>query len=156
MKDWQTYFMERVRIDAQTGCWVWQRGLMQNGYGQMQYKGRNSMLAHRAAYEVFVGPLVKGLYVCHTCDNPACVNPAHLVQASAQWNAQDMVAKQRGNYANCCKGSQVKHLAKLTEAQVLELRSLASSLSQKQLAEKFGITVAVVSKIIRRKTWKHI
>jgi hypothetical protein len=156
MKDWQSYFMARVAIDPVTSCWVWQRMLMPNGYGQMGYKSRGSMLAHRAAYEVFVGPLIEGLMVCHTCDNPRCVNPAHLVQATAQWNAQDMKAKQRGNYANACKGSQVKHLAKMTEASVLELRSLEGQLSNKQLAEKYGITVAVVGKILRRKTWKHI
>ena len=148
--------MQRVLVDAQTGCWVWQRGLMQNGYGQMQYKGRSSMLAHRAAYDVFVGPLVEGLYVCHTCDNPACVNPAHLVQASAQWNAQDMKAKQRGNYANCCKGTQVKHLAKLSEEQVQKIRALGGYYTQAELAIMFGVTSPVINKVLNRKTWKHI
>lgn len=83
---------EFVAVDH-GGCWLWQ-GAKRNGYGRIR-RGRGFVAAHRLVYEVVNGRVAKGL-VCHRCDVPACVNPAHLFLGTAKDNTQDMVAKGRG------------------------------------------------------------
>ena len=58
-------------------CWLWQKALSQ-GYGVVTLPGGGSTKAHRAAYELHVGPIPSGLELDHLCRNKACVNPAHL------------------------------------------------------------------------------
>jgi hypothetical protein len=76
------------------GCWLWTLGTNSRGYGQFCSGGR-SRLAHRAAWEVANGAIPSGMYVCHHCDTPACVNPAHLFLGTASDNARDREAKGR-------------------------------------------------------------
>ena len=77
------------------GCWEWQGGRNNKGYGQIQL-GAQMKLTHRLAYEFCVGPIPKGLHVCHSCDNPACVRPSHLWTGTQSHNMQDMADKKRG------------------------------------------------------------
>ena len=65
-----------VRLD-ESGCWIWTAAKSSNGYGRI-YLGKKLLFAHRASYEVFVGPIPDGLHLDHLCRNRACVNPAHL------------------------------------------------------------------------------
>lgn len=75
------------------GCWLW-RGYAPNGYGRMSIAG-HMQSTHRIAYRLFVAPIPEGLDVCHRCDTPACVNPAHLFVGTRQDNLDDMVDKGR-------------------------------------------------------------
>lgn len=70
-------------------CWMWLGVVQPNGYGQ--FKG----LAHRWAYEQFVGPLYEGCVIRHSCDEPLCVNPDHLLIGSQADNVADRVARGR-------------------------------------------------------------
>ncbi|WP_194825692.1 HNH endonuclease signature motif containing protein [Nocardia sp. XZ_19_231] len=65
-----------IQVD-ETGCWVWQRGKGSDGYGRINYDKVRHM-AHRLAYETYVGAIPDGLVLDHLCRNRACVNPAHL------------------------------------------------------------------------------
>ena len=154
IKDWLQYFKDRSDPN-ENGCWIWQGSKKLNGYGQMGYKTRSSECAHRVAYWELVGPLPAGQVVRHTCDNPACVNPMHLLAGTYADNSQDMRARGRANYANACKGSAVKHLAKLNETLVLEIRQCVG-IPQKILAQTYGVTPAVIGKVLARKTWRHV
>ncbi len=92
----------RVRHRLQTeyvkdgDCWIWQGASSPKGYGSIK-TGRFTS-AHRAAYELFVGPIPLGKYVIHSCDRPACINPAHLSVATAQENTDDMITKDRHRF----------------------------------------------------------
>lgn len=82
-------------IKVESGCWEWQNYLDEDGYGQFVEKDRSPVKAHRFSYEFYIGKIPDGLFVCHDCDNPKCVNPAHLFVGTHQDNMDDMKNKNR-------------------------------------------------------------
>lgn len=82
-------FMEKIRINPETGCWEWQGAQQHCGgkarYGFFWFNGRSDM-AHRVAYQLLVGPIPDGFYIDHLCGNKPCVNSAHLEAVSPQLN----------------------------------------------------------------------
>lgn len=137
-----------------TGCWLWLGGLDKNGYGKMRYGAKNTIKAHRFSYLRYMGNIDAGLYVCHSCDNPSCVNPEHLFLGTPLDNTQDMINKQR---KAPCLGEH-NGVAKLSEADILEIRRLwaTGDYMQKELAVLYGVTQSNISHIVTRKLWKHI
>ena len=88
------------------GCWEWTGAKSRAGYGQFGYLG-NWYRAHRVAYLVWRGPLKRGLYVCHRCDNPGCVRPSHLFLGTNSDNIRDSLTKGRHYHAtrtHCPRG----------------------------------------------------
>lgn len=87
--------MSKVTIGP--GCWEWQANKNTAGYGRLSIGGRDGrmVLAHRVAFEHFVGPVPEGRFVLHHCDNPACVRPDHLWLGDARSNAADRDHKGR-------------------------------------------------------------
>lgn len=76
----------------ESGCWIWVGSVTTGGYGRY---GKPRKLAHRLSYEAFVGEIPEGGYICHKCDTPACVNPAHLYAGDARTNALDAYRRGR-------------------------------------------------------------
>lgn len=138
------------------GCWEWAGSRMRSrgGYGQVRWNGR-TMKAHRLAYMAWVGPLRDDLFVCHTCDNPPCINPDHLFAGTPADNNWDKAHKGRG--VNPVMRGEDSPNAVLTEQAVLEIRRrLASGWSLASLASRYGVTKQAIWRIKERKTWRHI
>jgi len=142
-------FMAKVEMDPNSGCWLWSGSCLPSGYGRIKASGsRHSVYAHRLSYEMHVGPIPQGMFVCHACDTPSCVNPSHLWVGTCADNHADKVAKGRQprGEANYC--------AKLTEAQARY--ALASSESVRQLAPVFGVSRACIHNLRAGRSWQSL
>ena len=93
----------RTKINEKTGCWEWQGGKSKAGYGVLNIGGtginQKIVTSHRLSYETFVGAISHGMFVCHKCDNPKCINPGHLFLGTQEDNAHDMAIKGRAVWA---------------------------------------------------------
>ena len=88
-------FNTKYLINEHTDCWEWTAATNNIGYGMFRFDNYKMRTAHRVSYELHKGPIPQGKVVCHTCDNPKCVNPDHLWVGTLKDNAQDMVNKGR-------------------------------------------------------------
>jgi hypothetical protein len=134
-----------AKVDQAEGCWRWTGALSTRGYGKLCRNGR-VLSAHRVVYELAIGPIPAGLYVCHTCDNRPCVRPEHLFLGTAAENAHKRSLRRRNGRA------------RFTVEDVREIRQLADvdGPSQYEIAERFGTCQSQISGIVRRKTWREV
>jgi hypothetical protein len=138
----------KIEMDSEADCWIWTAGKFPNGYGNIWHNGTNRG-AHCVSYELYRGPIPAGMYVCHHCDNPACVNPHHLFLGTPADNMADRDTKGRQ-----ARGP-AHGLAKLTEADIQAIRN-AGNISNMELAQQYGVHNATISCIRLGKTWAHV
>lgn len=142
---------KRVQVGEPGECWPWQGYVPLNGYGQISIE-RRGILVHRLAYQLATGDDPGDLFVCHSCDNKRCCNPAHLFLGTNGDNQRDASAKGRLQH-----GSR-HHAAKLTEEAVREIRRRrAAGEGRNALAREFGIGGAQLGAIVNfpEKNWAH-
>lgn len=145
-------FWSRVDKRGLNECWPW-LGSFVGGYGQISVGSRTDgtrrvVKAHRLAYELSVGPLGDA-QARHSCDNPPCCNPAHIEPGSNQDNVDDRTRRGRGA-AGARNGN-----AKLDPIAVARIRlHYAEGARQVDLADSFGVTQSMISKVVRGDYWK--
>ena len=131
--------LRNVKIHPKTGCWEWQLKTKPTSYGVLKVKAKQ-IFAHRLAYQEFVGPIPKHLFVCHSCDNRVCCNPTHLWLGTIQDNVDDMIAK--GRQKLCKREPKLKR-------EEIEKVLQASDLTQKELAAKYKVSQSLISRVLR-------
>jgi hypothetical protein len=128
-------------------------------------------LAHGVAWEIANGPIGNGIFVCHRCDNPACVRPSHLFLGTHKDNMADMRAKGRQSrhprpradangarlHRELMPRGESHGMAVLDEMRVREIRDLhAAGEPKKRLARRFGVSPPTITSIVLRRTWAHV
>lgn len=144
-------FHQKYNVEP-SGCWIWTGGSRPNGkgvpYPRHWSDSGKSIGAHRFSFELHNGPIPKGMYVCHKCDTPMCVNPDHLFIGTHHDNMRDMVEKGRSFNG---RGQDKKGRAKLTNAQAQRIREMEQS--HTKIAEAFGVSASTIGRIKRQESY---
>lgn len=140
-------------VKEDSGCWIWQKDCYSNGYGRL-WTGVRQVRAHRWSFEYHKGPIAPGNFVCHTCDNPLCVNPYHLFQGTVGDNTRDCIKKgragfQRPEWTPPSPGlGGAHHSSKLTAEDAAYIKKYPVRYgSNKELAKMFGVSSQTISDI---------
>lgn len=151
---WDRY-ITKVAMAAPDECWEWTAARNRRGYGRFNYRGKNRH-AHRLALEFRGVEIPDGMLALHSCDNPPCVNPAHLRVGTYADNAADMMERGRNHPIEPGVGEN-NSFARLTESEVLAIRRMhASGVRQMHIADAFGISRSLVWTIVHRISWTHL
>ena len=148
---WPDRFWAKVDKCGPDECWEWTAHRV-GGYGSIRVGApphSRMMGAHRVAFELTHGVTAPSrLEVCHHCDNPPCVNPAHLFLGTHADNMRDRNIKKRDKPPSP---------PKLTPEQVVDIRRryAAREGSQSQLGREYGVAQAHISRIVSREFWKY-
>lgn len=149
-------FQESPVAPQADGCVLWLGAINNHGYGRFTWSGGE--YAHQFSYALAKGEIPDGCEITHTCDNPPCINPDHLIPRTHSGNMKDMMKKVRGGgqYKSGGIGNR-----KLTIEQVLEIRKMWGvrkphehrDVSQKSLSDQFGVSVCGISRIVLNKSY---
>jgi hypothetical protein len=135
-------FWEKVDIQGRDECWEWQAYINPLGYGYFWVADKGRKLpAHRIALmldeDVHDPDDLSGEVVRHKCDNPRCCNPRHLLEGTQRQNMQDAIERGRVD-------------REFTPEDIREIRRLSDGgVSQYEIADRFGVTQAMISEIVR-------
>ncbi len=137
-------FWSKVEIKDLFECWEWKH--CKSGYPTFSYDLRE-MPANRVCWTLIFGEIPEGLFVCHHCDNPKCVNPAHLFLGTHRDNMIDMHKKGRHRV----KENHYENAKKLQKVDIKAIRK--SNEHIRKIADRYGITQGVVTRIKHHKHW---
>ena len=145
--------LERLSKLAPSGCIEWQSAT-RNGYGRLIIGSRtdgtrSSVSAHRLSYEIHVGKIPDGLFVCHMCDNPKCINPDHLFVGTRKDNTDDRETKGRNKIHLIHKKGEDHPSAKFSDRVIVKIRNDFGAI--KDIAMKYGMSIRYVRDIRNNK-----
>ena len=129
-------FLKSFEI-KESGCWEWNGELDKDGYGKI-YAFSKRVSAHRFSYEIFNGIIEPEMFVCHSCDNPCCVNPDHLWLGTTQENTQDSVNKGRRDYLYGDTNPAKRKSVRKKISKILKGKSRPSLIGNKNNIPMFG------------------
>lgn len=161
-------------IKKSKGCWVWTGYVMKAGYGLLQCRAVSDqpLLAHRVSWELAHGPILGGLHVLHSCDNPPCVRASHLFLGTQADNNADRDRKGRvasgdkngartrpelnpfiRNHGSGLRGE--RHpMARLSEKDVKGIRrGFLDGKTKAELASEYGISQTHAGRIVKNRSW---
>lgn len=138
-------------VITSSGCWEFQGHLTDQRYGRVR-RGHTLWRAHRLSFKLAFGDFDLSLDVLHSCDNPPCINPAHLFLGDDADNVKDRERKGRGVRVS----GEAHHKAVLTKQAVgyIKRQRAAGTKTLKQLAEKYGVSVSTISAAATGRSWK--
>lgn len=133
-------FWSKVDTGQGGGCWLWTACCDSNGYGIFTLvegpRRRRNVKANRAAWVAHNSEIPEGLSVLHHCDNPLCVNPAHLFLGTEKDNRQDQIGKGRFT------------LRKFEEQQIQRMHEMrALGMTFKEIGREFGVPKGTIHRI---------
>lgn len=145
-------FMQHVYMTGRAECWLWIGNKPDGRYGHFSVSGK-IYKAHRWLYALVCGEIPEGMVIRHKCDNPSCVNPAHLTIGTHADNVADKY--ERGRAPN--RQGEKHPLARLTEDKVKEIRRMSElGWPNSRIAAEFGVSTQHVGKVVRRENWRHV
>jgi len=134
---------------SDSGCFEWTGSKAGRGYGVISFFKRN-VYVHRISYRIFIGKIPNNLFVCHSCDNPACFNPEHLFLGTPKQNVEDMIKKGRAVYT---KKGEYKGKRKYTNDDYKEMRLMKQKgFSVRDIRQTFSISPAQIFRILKNIT----
>jgi len=139
-------FWDKVDIQDRTSCWNWTAYTDRDGYGRFKLNGAVER-AHRVALQLD-GRDPTGNVARHTCDNPSCVNPHHLLLGTHEDNARDMVRRDRSPRGE--RNGQ----AKLSAEDIPTIRS--DTRPSRVIAEEYGVSPSQIRRIRTGGSWSHL
>lgn len=147
-------------VNQRTGCWEFNDTCDKDGYGKIKRYGKD-LRAHRVSYAEANGvELTPDVKVLHSCDNPPCINPAHLSSGTTLDNERDKDRKGRRPIPATCWMSNVvprgedSHLSKLREEDAIYIKG--STKLNRELADLFDISMSTVQRIKKGTIWSHL
>lgn len=143
----EAFIKNRIAIDS-NGCWIWQRSMTWDGYGQVS--GLGEARAHRLSWRIFKGLIPAYSVICHTCDNRACVNPDHLFVGSHSDNRRDAINKGRIDVHALSKHANSFHIIPETTVKAVIDYHRNNGGTQAEIGKLFGISQASVGNILSR------
>lgn len=142
------------KIEKTESCWLWLGSKNRKGYGYVGDGHGKVVYAHRQMWNLTFGEIPKGLLVCHSCDNPTCVNPEHLWLGTNAENMADMVKKGRSLTCGLPDAAGSKNpAAKLNETQVCEIRRTWNG-SHSAMGRLYGVSRRTINGIMNGASWK--
>jgi len=142
------------KVQKTSDCWNWTASKGHNGYGRFRVKGKLES-PHIVSYKLHNDDHIKGMDVCHTCDNRACVNPNHLFLGSHSDNMKDCSNKGRNTGADLRGENQPG--SKLKDDQVKTIKKLFQlNIKTQEIADMYRVSYTTIYNIKIGKTWKHI
>lgn len=157
-KEIETRFWAKVQRADENSCWLWTAGTQSPGYGRFRIanKGNKSEYAHRVAYMLTTGiQLTKKDVLCHTCDNPPCCNPAHLIKGSHKTNAHDRDRKGRTAILRMhAKLGGLRSTSRLSNVDIFNIRCMyAAGITPTKIGHCFNVSRGCVWRIATKQSY---